>query len=285
MGHHVLLDLVPDWGLRGRVRELLCRAVGDESARWGAWADEIFADLWGLLTIGPWSLWALADVVAADDQRMVAATRAAGSYPPPAVRLALLIALANRLDVPCGVRVLRAYGLRLRRMVTRTPPGESAGAAKQRAQAAGELGQVAMVARTLLETEFDLGDAVTTLPALASWTGVRPDFQPGGAVAAWAADWLEAAPRPIAPGASAVRLVMASAVEAWARAVTDQRRPDAAARVRDNQRSRLPATILEVREGTERADAIAFDRPVGGLGTSLVEAALTDRPESESPGE
>jgi hypothetical protein len=68
----------------------------DDQKTWSDWGDEIFADLYSVLTMGPWAVWAMAQFEAADaaamgERRFV--------YPAPCVRLQLIAAMASRFGL------------------------------------------------------------------------------------------------------------------------------------------------------------------------------------------
>jgi hypothetical protein len=106
VGHHVLYDLLPDFGLQKLFNESLGKAVGGASgndeeivARWEPWALEIFADLYSVLCTGRWGAWAMAELELCDEEKMLEAKTL---YPPPVVRLALMEAFAKELKLDGG---------------------------------------------------------------------------------------------------------------------------------------------------------------------------------------
>src|SRR5262249_34113269 len=92
VGHHVQTDFLPKDELITKIGVLLQETV---DTRWRPWSHEIFADLYSLLTLGPWALWALTEAVWGAPSRMLDDTN--GRYPCPLVRLLLMKALADRL--------------------------------------------------------------------------------------------------------------------------------------------------------------------------------------------
>lgn len=278
IGHHVLIDLVSDWSLHVRFNDLLAEAVGDVSSRWKEWGCEIFADVWGLLTLGPWSIWALAEAEMDEEAGMLRAkTGGKAKYPPPVVRLRLLEHLAEALGVPFAKRLGADYGLDVEALATGPPVFDPKTHRDLRQEAADEMARVPAVARAILET--DLGESLGTLVSLADWSRCRDGFQPGGAVEVWSSEWCNGVPQPSVPTKSwTARQLAASAVGAWANAVvgTDSAR----AALRRNLAERYSETIVAAREDGVRADVIASDREVTGLGTQLILMALEGGPES-----
>ena len=220
IGHHVLVDLVADSELHLRFNELLAEAAGDANSHWKEWGCEVFADVWGLLTLGPWSIWALASVEMDDKAGMLRAKMGKAKYPPPVVRLGLLEHLAKLLGVPIADRLRPDYGIDMQALATGPPVIDARTGRDLRKEAADELARAPAVARAILET--DLGESVGMLKSLADWSSSQGGFQPGGAVDIWSSDWSGGAPQPSLPVKSwTVPQVAASAVGAWADAVMD----------------------------------------------------------------
>ncbi len=99
-GHHVLLDL--DLGVA--VRQALRGAVPQVLASsWVQWHVEVFADVFSVLMVGPAAAWAIDELQFGPRAEM---SLAAGGYPPPLVRLALLgetlKALGDSAGIPCA---------------------------------------------------------------------------------------------------------------------------------------------------------------------------------------
>jgi hypothetical protein len=101
VGHHVQADLLPDGGLIGAFADVLAEKGGE---RWRPWGQEIFADLYSLLAIGHWALWALTEMVWATADRMLDDTSM--RYPSPLVRLLLMRTMADKLGLN-GTAALR----------------------------------------------------------------------------------------------------------------------------------------------------------------------------------
>jgi hypothetical protein len=69
----------------------------DDQNWWGSWGDEIFADVYSILTMGPWAVWAMSQFEAADSGAM---TERRQRYPAASVRLQLMAAIAKRYGLP-----------------------------------------------------------------------------------------------------------------------------------------------------------------------------------------
>lgn len=102
VGHHVQFDF--DGGsLLGAFAETLSAAGGN---RWVGWSKELFADVYSLLMIGPWALWALAELVWSEPAVMLDDTNL--RYPSPLVRLMFMKEIANQLQLQ-GTDALRGF--------------------------------------------------------------------------------------------------------------------------------------------------------------------------------
>lgn len=109
VGHEVGHFVQDALGLIGPFRQRMedaCRTAretgpengltNDDIRRWGVWGEEIFADVFSVLMMGPWALWAIIEVEWSPPSTM---TQRRGSYPAPVVRLALMARLAQELDL------------------------------------------------------------------------------------------------------------------------------------------------------------------------------------------
>jgi hypothetical protein len=101
-GHHVQFDfnggsLIGDFG------KMLHAAGG---SRWADWCKELFADVYSLLMIGPWALWALAELIWGDAEAMLDDSNP--RYPSPLLRLIFMKEVANNLCLD-GNSALRGF--------------------------------------------------------------------------------------------------------------------------------------------------------------------------------
>lgn len=102
VGHHVQFDF--DGGsLLGAFAQTLNDAGGN---RWVGWSLELFADVYSLLMIGPWALWALAELVWSEPAVMLDDTNS--RYPSALVRLMFMREVANQLQLQ-GTDALRGF--------------------------------------------------------------------------------------------------------------------------------------------------------------------------------
>jgi hypothetical protein len=102
VGHHIQFGVLPDMALTSQFREkvadaaLACAASDQEAAQWQRWSTEIFADLFGLLMLGSWFLWAMVELELQAGSTMLVNRSA---YPSPVIRLRLLALAAERLGL------------------------------------------------------------------------------------------------------------------------------------------------------------------------------------------
>ncbi|WP_037309757.1 hypothetical protein [Amycolatopsis orientalis] len=183
-GHHVLHDLDLGVPVRQALREAVPR---DLAANWVAWHNEVFADVFSLLMVGPAAAWAIDELQYGPREGM---SLASGGYPPPLVRLALLGETLKALGAPAGI------------------PCAADAAAVEDAKTAPQLAVVPDVVAALLD--LPLGD--TKLRCLALDEVIRT----GPSVRAWSAQLTRPEP---AIGAietrRAPRLLIAAAVHRY----------------------------------------------------------------------
>jgi hypothetical protein len=111
IGHetgHFIQRLFPDvsnW-LSDQIENAAARCGGTDAdkAAWRNYAEEIFADLYFVLAVGPWAIWALAPWSVGPDATMVTRER---YYPAPLVRLRLMARTAEALGL-VGAEALRS---------------------------------------------------------------------------------------------------------------------------------------------------------------------------------
>jgi hypothetical protein len=100
VGHHLQFDLLPERRLVAKFRKLLESAVSketgsaDEARKWGAWSSEIFADVFSVIAMGPWAVWAMAELEFKSAKYL---NEERDAYPSPAMRLALLAEACDRV--------------------------------------------------------------------------------------------------------------------------------------------------------------------------------------------
>lgn len=94
VGHHIQYELAEARALIGKFRDLIKSVVSQsdkltdaDAVKWGQWSEEIFADAFSIVTIGPHAVWAMVEFELDEYAKM---TRRRKDYPPPIIRLALL---------------------------------------------------------------------------------------------------------------------------------------------------------------------------------------------------
>jgi hypothetical protein len=112
VGHHVQFDF-QDGALIESFGNTLRDAGGE---RWGPWGKELFADLFSLMMIGQWALWALAELVWSDAVGMLDDTNP--RYPCALVRLMFMAAVADELGLSGSVSL---RGLRTDELLEQGP--------------------------------------------------------------------------------------------------------------------------------------------------------------------
>jgi len=232
VGHQIQSDLVPKYGLVREFRELVEAAAGgaDRRVRWGAWSQEIFADLCLLCTGGPWGIWSMVEQVLAPEGDMLTGLH---SFPPSVARLELLATAATELGVD-GHAGLR--GVDPRRLAT-----DAGGAAALDVAVAPWIAAQAVSHR--------LGG----LGTFAELFAFDPsDFRPGGSVHQWARALRAPGSLVRKSSVPSSRLIACGAVAAWSEvaAIADAaEREDARAMLREA----LLHELIQDREAVEGA--------------------------------
>jgi hypothetical protein len=114
VGHHVQFNLAVDRGVVKKLEESLERLAkrrghAADAAEWKRWSVEIFADIFSIVVMGPWAIWALLEFELNRPDAMVIRKV---SYPALAVRLRLMEQAAR--SAPLGLdpsTALRGLGL------------------------------------------------------------------------------------------------------------------------------------------------------------------------------
>jgi hypothetical protein len=229
VGHHLLYDLQPRFGLVAEVRNRVTAAATARPERWGRWSGELFADLTGLVTMGPAALAALLPYELGTDAWLLGDRR--DSYPPPAVRIAMLVALGSRLGLDCG-RELAGHDPAAWAVARDDDPCSA-----ERAGVRADLNQVADVAGALAATVVTEGaEPEATLGDLAMFEA--REYGRYGRVEALAGQLLAgdgAADR----GLTAVRELASAAMVAWLQL------PATAAPDRGKRASALAGTVVD----------------------------------------
>jgi hypothetical protein len=218
VGHHLQYDLLPDRQLVESVGKAVSAAVGDEEAgaQWRWWSRELFADLSGLITIGPSSLTALLPLEYGTERHMF--DRERGRYPAPVVRLSVVAAMAGKL----GLDVAEAM------------QGTDAVMAQASASIRADLDQVPKVAAALVDCKVSGDDTLATLSGFSARAFARD-----GAI--WdRADQLMRNDGGVETGIRAARNLASAGVVAWQQLITIADRTE-----RDRRLAMLSAVLVD----------------------------------------
>jgi hypothetical protein len=118
VGHHIQsdLDLISHFQEGFRQVALKKNANDTLADQWGIWGEEVFADIFSALMMGPWAVLALSEITRGTDEDMMAecalsAIEQRGSrYPPAVVRLLTMNAILSKLGL-AGMSELRGLSL------------------------------------------------------------------------------------------------------------------------------------------------------------------------------
>jgi hypothetical protein len=260
IGHHVQFDFAGGSLLQTFGDAL--KVVG--GVRWQGWSKELFADFYSLLMLGPWALWALAELVWSDPTTMLDDSNP--RYPCPLVRL-LLMKVANKLKID-GTAALR--GLQ-KSAVLDGPPAILRGR-DLKPVARADLDQVKAVAGAIVSTAY-LGRTLTSLCSFSPAEFTKPN----GTVPLWG-DALRGNGVMVRQGSlESARLVLAGGVAAWAtvREIEDDQARDTA---RVALRRELLDSIVANREDITRAAEEPEEIEVAARNDRLAAILLGDLP-------
>jgi len=101
IGHHVQYDLLPNKQLVDEFGDVLKDTVRKTSGsdalagQWRRWSKEIFADIFSVVCMGRWAVFAMAELEINSDDKM---TEPRDTYPSPQTRLCLLAEACYRLS-------------------------------------------------------------------------------------------------------------------------------------------------------------------------------------------
>jgi hypothetical protein len=270
-GHHVEYDLAAP-GLVDAFEKWIDDVLsahasidGDTRSRWKRWAKEVFADAWSVLATGPAALWALIELEAGSEAKML---RVHPAYPSPLVRCGLLAKFLQALGVD-ATAALR--GLDPSAAQDGVPLIDDKGV-DLRARLTQDLEGCGPLAEALMNREIVSG---LTLPALASWDASV--FAPWGAVSEWSQMLTAADDPPPEPTLEAARRITSAAVWAWAD--TGKLAPNARAARRELLRKRMLATVAASREEGTRAAPPRKDFDTDDAGLQLASLVLTHAPD------
>jgi hypothetical protein len=192
IGHeagHFVLPLIDGNAFIQKFRTTLEKAGGGS---WGPWAIEIFCDWYGIVTTGPWMIWAFAQFEVGD---MAYMTKRRGVYPAPLVRLQLLAALADRHGLDGGA-MMRSLA------IEEPAPGQYPDYDADKAA----IEAVAEAIVQLPECKELLGKVNFTAADFAAGAGIAPQ---------WANHLRGDGAKPVSRQLRSARMVAAGAAEAW----------------------------------------------------------------------
>jgi hypothetical protein len=256
VGHHLQYDLLPDRALVDAVGKVVAAAAGDETsgAEWRWWSRELFADLVGLVTVGSASLVVLLPLELGTERHML--DRERDRYPAPAVRLAVIGAMAGELGLAIGDELDTSMGTV--GPVWSSRVGDLGQAA--RAAVSADLARVPKVATALVTHQVTGRRTMAQLSAFSA-----RDFIPGGAVSARARQ-LAAGQGVAEQGLPVVRNLVSAGVVAWQRvsAMPDTQKQTEALRA-------LGSTLIDRIVGSAEVGTRGTS---GAAGVNVVEASV-----------
>lgn len=202
VGHHLLYDLAPARQLVGDVGVRVQAAVGGAAGqRWRAWSQEEFADLSGLVSMGPALIPSLLPYELGGERHLL--DRGRGRYPAPVVRFALLAQMCRLLQIGSSPELGDADA------ATWTAPRADDPLGEQRAAVRADLQFVPTVAKTLVELDL------AGLGTLAELVGLDTSAHgPDGRISRRAQALLDGN-EAHETGLEVVRELTAAAVQAW----------------------------------------------------------------------
>jgi hypothetical protein len=88
-----------DFALSAPIAAALAGAKLAQPERWRSWASEVFADLWGCLTMGPAFVGAMMDLLAGAVQKIQGEKPREGAYPTRNLRVALMLETLSQMGL------------------------------------------------------------------------------------------------------------------------------------------------------------------------------------------
>lgn len=264
VGHHVQNDLLEKGEMVGLFKSRIESAVrsqeGTQKAlRWQAWSEEIFADVFSVVMVGPWALWAMVELVVDEPTKM---REDQGSYPPSLVRLALMAEVARQLELDehAGLRGLKPQEL-----------------SRDSGPAAADLQLVSTVAAAALASFPELGGI--DLPTLCGFNAAH--FRAGGSIHRWALVLRGGAKPKAVKDLSTARLITSAALRAWSELLDETAGQVGQIRRRELAEATLKTVEQNRPEGVRSAEQPPRDLP---LGKQLADLLLSAEPASFPDG-
>ena len=200
IGHHIHYGLNLVGWFRETVEQRIAQLGGsqEDAERWGDWSQEIFADIFSVLIMGPWAVTAMVAFELSNPQAML---KRRSRYPSPVVRLKLLAATADRLGVDGSAR-LQAYALDLAALE----------------QASSEVSSDAAWVAPIIEIALGpLPNLSKSLPGLLLFRA--EEYLAGGPVAEWSTAFLEQKDHIFYNNLREARLMTSATLHAWSEIV------------------------------------------------------------------
>ncbi|MBV9958801.1 MAG: hypothetical protein JO360_10285 [Acidobacteria bacterium] len=254
IGHHIQHELELVAYFAQGVKAAAATVDGADAESWGRWGEEIFADIFSIMMMGPSAVWAITEVEWRTYSQM---SEPKTTYPPALVRLALMAQVADQLmsdaqGVPGTDGTAALRGIRL-----------DAEAAKLET----EMKVVpAVIAFSLKPLPRNLG----TLQELCGFDAeiFRRSY---GKAAKWSRFLRDVGTMPVEPRVETARQLTSGALIAWAELSADQTKTEA---VREAERLSLVAKTQEllIRNAPQGTRApLSPSRKIAEQGRQLIE--------------
>lgn len=257
VGHHVQQGLGGEvWGgFATAVADDVAATLGDSAARrWRGWGREIFADVFGVLAVGPWLTWAISELEWRADANMGVAST---GYPPPPVRWSLMLSVLAEAGVPQAPPAV-AEAVK----AAQTLPDDVMLAVRADLAVVRQVAQLA-VPGDVVALPVRAGVPNAAVPAFSSITRfARADHLPKGAVATWANRLRGGGVAVKSGGQADARMCAAAAACVWSELPDDatrDRREDLAGRILEQLRACHEPGTRAAGPATLRESSLADD--------------------------
>ena len=279
VGHHVQYDLLPNTRLISDFGNLLEGAVGGDQEpasdvkdekRWSNWGREIFADVFSILSMGPWAIYAMTEMETSDDTSML---KSKALYPSPIVRLALMARVASELGLDNQALIPELDVKELLRDEPLIDKGQDL-----RDIARRDLEFVPRIANSIVHSP--VGDA-GLLKDLCGWDA--DNFGPGETVDDWTRSFRQQMPLYPEMSLRAARMAISGLMSAWSQVTGIEDDEEREKELTILERKEILETIAKSREAKTRA--IAPPPKISGedLGAKLAQLLVDAGPEDLRP--
>ena len=260
VGHHVQFDF-QQGALISSFGKTLLDAGGE---RWQGWNKELFADVFSLMMIGHWALWALAELIWTETPGMLDDTNP--RYPCPLVRLMFMATVADKLKLK-GSAALR--GLQSADLLDAGPVLIKKRDVRDSVKE--DLEQLDRVATAVADAQLGAGLKLSDLCEFDSG-----DFQlPHGTAHLWGEVLAGRAGMVPDQSLKSSRLVLSGGIEAWAEicGVSDTAQRE---QRRGSLKDLLPGQIVANREAITRAVEPMAEPDINSRNKQLAKLLLGD---------